>query len=154
MIAGKEINKFVNEYCRLRDRQLAVYDGCAKLHGLTVSELFVLDILWFAEDGCTQKDICERMSANKQTINSIIIRFDKKGFISYAEVKEDRRNKRILLTEKGKSYAKDIIPPAAFAENLAMADMPLDKIAELVKLTAVFTENMERRFAEIKEQKI
>lgn len=153
MIAGKEINKYVNEYCRLRDRQLAVYDGCAKLHGLTVSELFVLDILWFAEGGCTQKDICERMSANKQTINSIIIRFDKKGFISYAEVKEDRRNKRILLTEKGKSYAKDIIPPAAAAENLAMADMPLDKIAELVKLTTVFTENMERRFAEIKEQK-
>lgn len=154
MIAGKEINKYVNEYCRLRDRQLAVYDGCAKLHGLTVSELFVLDILWFAEGGCTQKDICERMSANKQTINSIIIRFDKKGFISYAEVKEDRRNKRILLTEKGKSYAKDIIPPAAAAENLAMADMPLDKIAELVKLTTVFTENMERRFADIKERKI
>ena len=92
MIADKEINKYVNEYCRMRDRQLAVYDGCAKLHGLTVSELFVLDILWFAEDGCTQKDICEMMSANKQTINSIIIRFDKKGFISYAEVKEDRRN--------------------------------------------------------------
>ncbi len=154
MIADKEINKFVNEYCRLRDRQLAVYDGCAKLHGLTVSELFVLDILWFAEDGCTQKDICERMSANKQTINSIITRFDKKGFISYAEVKEDRRNKRILLTEKGKSYAKDIIPPTADAENLAMADMPLDKIAELVKITTVFTENMERRFADIKERKI
>ena len=154
MIEEKEINKYVNEYCRMRDRQLAVYDGCAKLHGLTVSELFVLDILWFAEDGCTQKDICEMMSANKQTINSIIIRFDKKGFISYAEVKEDRRNKRILLTEKGKSYAKDIIPPAADAENLAMADMPLDKIAELVKLTAVFTENMERRFADIKERKI
>ena len=69
MIADKEINKYVNEYCRMRDRQLAVYDGCAKLHGLTVSELFVLDILWFAEDGCTQKDICEMMSANTQTIN-------------------------------------------------------------------------------------
>lgn len=149
MIVGKEINGFVNAYCKLRDRQYAAYDRCAKIHGLTVNELFVLDILWFAEGGCTQKEICDRMSANKQTINAIITRFDKQGYIFYVEVKEDRRNKRIVLTESGKAYAKDIIPPAADAENLAMADMPIEKIAELVKLTTIFTENMERRFAEI-----
>lgn len=152
MIAGKEINDFVNAYCRLRDRQYAVYDRCAKMHGLTVNELFVLDILWFAPDGCTQKEISERLSANKQTVNAIVTRFDKQGFISFAEVKEDRRNKRIVLTDSGKTYAKNIIPPAADAENLAMADMPLEKLAELVKLTTVFTENMERRFAGIKEK--
>ena len=152
MIAGKEINGFVNAYCRLRDRQTAVYDRCAKMHGLTVNELFVLDILWFAPAGCTQKEISDRLSANKQTINAIITRFDRQGFISYLAVKEDRRNKRIVLTESGKAYAKNIIPPAADAENLAMADMPIDKVAELVKLTTTFTENMERRFADIKEQ--
>ncbi len=151
MIAGKEINDFVNAYCRLRDRQYAVYDRCAKMHGLTVNELFVLDILWFAPDGCTQKEISERLSANKQTVNAIVTRFDKQGFVSFAEVKEDRRNKRIVLTDSGKAYVKNIIPPAADAENLAMADMPLEKVAELVKLTTVFTENMERRFAGIKE---
>ena len=152
MIAGKEINDFVNAYCRLRDRQTAVYDGCAKMHGLTVNELFVLDILWFAPEGCTQKEISDRLSTNKQTINAIITRFDKQGFISYAQVKEDRRNKRIILTESGRAYAKDIIPPAAEAENLAMADMPIEKAVELVNLTTAFTENMERRFADIKER--
>ncbi len=151
MIAGKQINELVNDYCRLRDRQTAVYDRHAKMHGLTVNELFVLDILWFSPNGCTQKEISDRMSANKQTINAIITRFDKQGFISYAEVKEDRRNKHILLTESGKAYAQHIIPPAADAENLAMADMPMDKIAELIRLTTAFTENMERRFAEIGE---
>lgn len=151
VIAGKEINDFVNAYCKLRDRQTAVYAGCAKMHGLTVNELFVLDILWFASAGCTQKEICDRLSANKQTVNAIITRFDKRGFISYAEVKEDRRNKRIVLTESGKAYAENIIPPAADAENLAMADMPIADVAELVKLTAVFTSNMERRFNDIKE---
>ena len=151
MIAGKQINELVNAYCRLRDRQTAVYDRHAKMHGLTVNELFVLDILWFSPNGCTQKEISDRMSANKQTINAIITRFDKQGFISYAEVKEDRRNKHILLTERGKAYAQHIIPPAADAENLAMADMPMDKVAELVKLTTAFTENMEQRFAEIEE---
>ncbi len=151
MIAGKEINDFVNAYCKLRDRQTAVYALCAKRYGLTTNELFVLDILWFAPNGCTQKEISDRLSANKQTINAIITRFDKQGYISYVQVKEDRRNKRIVLTESGKAYAKDIIPPAADAENLAMADMPLENVTELVKLTTIFTENMERRFADIQE---
>ena len=144
MIAGKEINDFVNSYCRLRDRQTAVYDRCAKMHGLTVNELFVLDILWFAPNGCTQKEISDRLSSNKQTINAII---------NVLTSKVSFRIKRLKKTDAINvlSYANGIIPPAADAENLAMADMPIEKVAELVKLTTTFTENMERRFAEIKE---
>lgn len=149
MIAGKEINDFVNAYCRLRDRQYAVYAKCAKQYGLTTNELFVLDILWFSPEGCTQKEICERMSINKQTLNAIVIRFDKKGFLAFKEVEKDRRNKRIILSESGKAYTQTVIPPAADAENLAMADMPLAKIAMLVKLTTVFTENMEKEFSKL-----
>lgn len=149
MIAGKKINEFVNAYCVLRDRQFAVYSKYAKIHGISVNELFVLDILWFLPDGCTQTEICERLSANKQTINAVTTRFCKQGYIAFGEVKKDRRNKIVVLTERGRSYAKDIIPPAADAENLAMADMPVDKVDELVKLTAAFTENMERHFADL-----
>ena len=152
MIAGKEINDLVNAYCRLRDRQVAVYARCAKMHGLTVNELFVLDILWCAPEECTQKAMSDRLSVNKQTINAIVTRLDKQGYISYVLVKEDRRNKRIVLTESGRTYAKNIILPAADAENLAMADMPIVKIKELVELTTVITENMERRFADIEEK--
>ena len=151
MIAGKEINDLVNAYDRLRDRQFAVYSKCAKKFGLTTNELFVLDILWFSPNGCTQTDICERMSANKQTINAVITRFYKQGYLSFEEMKEDRRNKRIVFTESGKAYAKVVIPPAADAENLAMADLTTEQAKELVKLAAIFTENMERRFAAIKE---
>lgn len=78
MIAGKEINDFVNAYCGLWDRQTAVYDRCAKKYGLTVNELFVPDILWFAPEGCTQKEICERLSVNKQTINGRLKREERR----------------------------------------------------------------------------
>ena len=151
MIAGKEINEYVNAYCELRDRQTAVYDRCAKMHGLTVNELFVLDILWFAPNGRTQKEISDRLAVNKQTVNAIVGRFERQGLIGYAEVKDDRRNNLIVLTESGKKRAEDIIQPAADAENLAMADMPIGEVAELVRLTVKFTENMERRFADIGE---
>lgn len=75
---NQRINDLVNAFCVLRDRQYAVYAKCAAHHGLTVNELFVLDILWFSPDGCTQTDICRRLSANKQTIAAITGRFLKK----------------------------------------------------------------------------
>ena len=108
----------------------------------------MLDILWFSPDGCTQTDICRRLSANKQTIAAITGRFLKKGYISLHEVKEDRRNKRIIFTDKGKAYAQDIIPYAAHAENLAMEQMGETNAAELVRLATEFTENMEICFSE------
>ena len=151
MIVGKNINDKVNEYCRLRDRQHAVYANCAKANELTVNELFVLDILWFASGGITQTEIIERLSANKQTISAVITRFLRNGYITLAEMESDRRNKVIRFTEKGLEYAREIIPPAADAENLAMADLSEDEINELVRLTVKFTEKMEKRFSAIKE---
>ncbi len=149
MTVTKELNGLVNAYCRLRDRQYAVYARCAKRRNLTVNELFVLDILWFAPEGCTQKEICARLSANKQTIAAVTARFRKKGYIVYEEVEADRRNKRIRFTETGREYAGAIIPPAAEAENLAMAALGLEKLTELVSLTTKLTENMEKQFSSI-----
>ncbi len=151
-MAGKQINELVNAYCRLRDRQYAVYDRCAKKHNLTANELFVLDILWFAPEGCTQTEICKRLSANKQTVAAIVTRFRKKDYVAYEEVKEDRRNKRISFTEAGREYAAAIIPPAAEAENLAMAELGPEKLTELVALTTKLTENMEKQFSSIEEK--
>lgn len=148
-----QINELVNAYCRLRDRQRAVYDRCAKAHNLTVNELFVLDILWFSPEGCTQTDICERLSVNKQTIAAISGRFLKKGYIFFEEVADDRRNKLVRFTQKGREYAEAIIPPAAEAENISMAQLGLGKLAELINLTAILTENMERQFSLIEEGK-
>ena len=144
-----ENNKLVNAYCRLRDKQFAIYSRYAKKFGLTANELFVLDIIWFADAGCTQKEICVRLSANKQTVAAIIGRFSQKGYLTLREEGGDRRNKRILFTEQGREYARAIIPPAADAENAAMADMDIAQSRELVRLTVQFSENMEKRFLEI-----
>ncbi len=150
MLMDNEINRLLNEYCVLRDRQYAVYARCAKQHNLTTNELFVLDILWFAPSGCTQKEICERLSTNKQTIAAITSRFMQRGYIVCEEVAEDRRNKRILLTDGGKEYARAIIPPTAEADNIAFAALGLENARELVRLTTALTENMEKEFSLIK----
>ena len=147
----EEVRAYVNQYGRLRDVQYAAYELYARKHGLTAKELFVLDIIWFSTDGCLQTDICERLSATKQTISAIIKKFMNKGYISLTESETDRRNKIICFTSEGEAYVREIIPPAANAEIDAMAEMPGEDIAELVRLTTLFSQHMKEKFEKIQE---
>lgn len=149
----EEVRAYVNQYCLLRDIQYAAYELHARKHNLTSKELFVLDIIWFAEDGCLQSEICERLTATKQTVSAIIKKFWKLGYISLTEAENDRRNKIVRFTDAGREYAKNIIPPAANAENDAMAELAEEDIAELVRITTIFSNYMKKHFDEIKEEK-
>ncbi len=146
----EEVRVYVNQYCHLRDIQYAAYTQCARKHNLTTNELFVLDIIWFARGGCSQTYICERMSASKQTISAIVKKFLKLGFVSLQEEEKDRRNKIIRFTKAGRDYVEKIIPPAAKAEIDAMAELAENEnIAELVRLTALFSGLMKKKFDEL-----
>lgn len=147
----EEVRAYVNQYCRLRDIQYAAYELYARRHNLTAKELFVLDMIWFADDGCLQSEICERLSATKQTVSAIIKKFWKLGYLSLTEAQQDRRNKIVRFTQTGREYANQIIPPAAAAEIDAMAELEENDVAELVRITTVFSECMKKKFEEIKE---
>lgn len=149
----EEVRGYVNQYCLLRDVQFAAYELYARKYGLTAKELFVLDIIWFSEGGCLQSEISERLSATKQTISAIVKKFWKLGYLSLTESEIDRRNKIVRFTEAGRDYAEKIIPPAAKAEVDAMAELDLagEDIAELVRLTTLFSNQMAKKFSEIKE---
>ncbi len=147
----EKIRMFVNQYCKLRDVQYAAFEQYARRHGLTAKEIFVLDIIWFSPDGCLQTEICERLSATKQTISAIVKKFWKMGYIVLIESETDRRNKIIRLTDMGKEYAKTIIPPAAEAETAAMAELSDQEIVDLLRLTARFSDCMKKKFTAIVE---
>lgn len=148
-MSREDVRTYVNQYCRLRDLQFAAYELYARKYNLTAKELFVLDLIWFAQDGCLQSEICQRLSATKQTISAIIKKFWKLGYLSLTEDETDRRNKIIRFTDTGVEYAKKIIPPAANAEINAMEDLPEKDIAELVRLTTLFSDCMKNKFDEI-----
>ena len=104
-----------------------------------------------SENGCLQSYICERMSATKQTISAIIKKFLKLGYVTLSESEKDRRNKIIRFTDKGYKYVEKIIPPAANAEIDAMAELAKsENIAELVRLTTLFSDLMKKKFDELK----
>lgn len=147
----EKVREYVNQYCQLRDMQFSAFELYARKHGLTAKELFVLDIVWFAPGGCLQSEICERLSATKQTVSAIIKKFWKQGYLSFTESETDRRNKIVRFTDAGMEYAGKIIPPAAKAEIDAMGMLCEKDIAELVRITTLFSHHMKETFEKIQE---
>ena len=148
----EKVRVYANQYGELRDIQFSAYELYARKHNLTAKELFVLDLIWFSEDGCLQSDICERLSATKQTVSAIIKKFWKLGYVSLTEAENDRRNKIVRFTDTGSEYVKHIIPPAANAENDAMAELDEKDIVEMIRITTIFSNYMKQKFSEIKEE--
>ena len=92
----------------------------AKAAGLTPMSLNVLSIIYNNLEGCTQKYICQQIQYNKQSVNMIIKSFWEQGYVELVEMREDRRNKQVKLSESGKLYAEKVIGLLWKVENDAL----------------------------------
>ena len=96
------------------------YEDYAKSVGLTYMSLTVLEIIYYASNPITQKEICEESHYIKQMVNTIVKNFYESGYVEFKAVESDRRNKYVVFTEKGKEYADKIIEPLADMEEKAI----------------------------------
>ena len=68
----KQDKKNAYLYCKFRDEQFALYDAYAKKNGILMNTFLVLNVLYYAKEGLTQKEICERTFHSKQTLSLIV----------------------------------------------------------------------------------
>lgn len=128
----------VNEY-RLLCRELNIeYEEYARSLGMSYSSLFVLGIICFHANGCTQKTICDESYLPKQTVNAIITGFLKHGLVKLVEVNSDRRRKTIHLTESGLEYANSVLQKIKKAEDNAMDSLDNIQRETLLETTRLF----------------
>ena len=58
-------------------------------------------------EGCTQKELAEKMQIKPSTLNVMIGRMGDNGYIEKKQDEKDSRKSRIYFTEKGKSISED-----------------------------------------------
>lgn len=97
-----------------------VYEDYAKRQDLTYISMFVLQLI---DNGTTQKELCDTLFFPKQTINKVILSFEKKGYVKLTENPKDKRSRSIMLTDKGKSFQNNIISFIEQAELEAFASL-------------------------------
>ena len=118
----KELNrpKNLKRFYLALQRLNHVYEEYAKEHDLTYISMFVLQLI---DDGTTQKEICDTLYFPKQTVNKVILSFEKKEYVTLVENPDDRRARSIMLTEKGRAFQRQVISHIEKAELETFASL-------------------------------
>ena len=138
----KEDRKNAFLYCKFRDEQFALYDEYAKRHGMLMKTLLVVNVLFYAKEGMTQKEICQRTFHSKQTVNLIMKNLLADGYVTAAEMPEDKRNKIVRMTDAGRAYCEKVVRHITWAEDTAMSMFTPEEQKQLIDLSRTFTKNL------------
>jgi DNA-binding MarR family transcriptional regulator len=129
-------------YCKFRDEQFALYDEYAKRNGILMKTFLVLNALFYAKDGMTQKEICDTVYESKQTVSLIIKKLLKDGYVTMEENTEDKRNKTVKMTDEGRAYAEKPVRHITWAEDTAMSMFTPEEQKQFIDLSRTFTKNL------------
>ena len=148
----KQDKKNAYLYCKFRDEQFALYDEYAKRNGMMMKTLLVVNVLFYAVDGMTQKEISRRTFQSKQTVNLIIKNLLAENYVTVTEVPDNKRNKIVRMTDAGRAYCEKAVRHITWAEDTAMSLFTPEEQKQLIELSRTFTENLTRLVSQETEE--
>lgn len=110
----------------------AVYHEIAWKLGLSDSVFEILYTICNYGDSCMLKDICRNCGLSKQTINSALRKLEKEGIVYLEAV--DSRQKKVCLTEEGRSLTRRTAESVIEAENQILASWPQEDVETYIAL--------------------
>ena len=118
----------------------AMYEEWSKTQGLSSNGVLVLYSFCSGDEYCTQKSISQKWCIPKQTVNTILKDFLKKGYVEMVSMPEDKRNKLIHLTDSGKQLANEVIGNLHKKEVYVIEKMGLENIRNMNNNMELFIE--------------
>ena len=110
---------------------------------LTAMQSYVLRYLHDrAREVVYPKDIERRFNLTHPTVSGLLQRLESKGFLTCEPDPDDRRYKRIVLTEKAAECQKEIWQHILTIEQTMTAGMQESEIDTLVRLLDLATKNL------------
>ncbi|MGN0733722.1 MAG: MarR family winged helix-turn-helix transcriptional regulator [Emergencia sp.] len=129
----------------------ALYEVWAAWKNVNSKLLFVLYELDHG-DYITQKMIADYTGIPKQTVNTVIRGLIADEYVTLTAGKNDRREKLVVLTEKGKKYAKEVLEPLYALEERVFAVMGEERVQQMIDtiflFNTVFEKEMKRGMKE------
>ena len=103
--------------------------------GLTYPQYLVMVVLW-QEDGQTVRSIGKKLFLESNTLTPLIKRLESAGFVSRNRDREDERQVRVVLTQKGRDLQQDAqdVPRCVFDACGLDLDEVIDLNNKLIKL--------------------
>ncbi|WP_183541284.1 MarR family winged helix-turn-helix transcriptional regulator [Lactovum miscens] len=130
------------QYARLREEQFSIFEKYARMNGMNNKSLLVFMWIYHNPAALTQETIAKRTYSTKQVIQAIIKTYIAKEILCLEPSQNDKRKKFVKLTEKGQTFASQILEPLATYETEAMAALTEKQQKILLEATQVFSHKL------------
>ena len=120
-----------------------LYAKWAQKHNIN---FYAMHIFYFLQKrgSVTQKQISEDSKIPKQSINNVIITLKNDGYISIVPGDRDKREKFIVLTEKGRCYVDEKLTPLLEIEERVLQKMGEELVKQLIASTTAYGDFFEQ----------
>lgn len=130
----------LNDVARL---MRTTFDRRVKALGLTRSQWWVLNHL-FRNDGVTQSELAEILEVEKATLGRLLDRMEQKGWIRREGHADDRRAKRVFLTEDVEPSIKTMRAAAAEVRRESISGLSVAQQTQFVDALLAIKANLSR----------
>lgn len=139
----EENSKLIQELNQLLKKMDNVYNKLAKSSGLSDTAFWILYTIKNEKETYKQKDLCVMWSYSKQTINSALKKLEEQNIIQLVAVPENKKDKKIILTEYGEKLAEKFIKPVGEIEKDALNE--IKEKNKLINLFRKYIEEMDKK---------
>ncbi|MFV0559019.1 MAG: MarR family winged helix-turn-helix transcriptional regulator [Enterococcus sp.] len=133
----------ISDINRAIHRINSLYSKWAQEHATNQNTISIMHML-VTEGQITQKKFIEAHNVPKQSVNNIILSLKKDQLIEMKSSEVDKREKVIVLTEKGKSYSEQLLSPLFALEKQVVNEMGTESMRELMDSTTKFGDMLEK----------
>ncbi len=136
--------KMLNKFWEVWGQSDSLYNKWANKHNINNVRLFVLYTL-DRNEALTQKTISLYTGLAKQTVSSVIQTLKKENIIILLpSITLDKREKLVVLTDKGKNYCKELLTPLYEVEEKTFKLMGEDRVEQMIDSINLFNTILER----------
>lgn len=105
------------------------------------------------KEGCTQKELADMMQIKPSTLNVMIGRMEKNGYIEKKQDEKDSRKSRIYFTEKGKNISNDCYQRFLTIQETLQEYFTKEEQEELERLLNKFCDCLDEQTEILKQER-
>lgn len=138
----KELQQKIKDLGAAFNKIDGLYSLLAKKYNINGMAMNIL-CDFYTYERLTQKQISERYMLPKQSVNNVIQSLKQDGYITLTSGLEDKREKYIELTEKGRQYSAELLKPFTSIEESIYEKMGEDRVNVLFEAILMYNNLLE-----------
>lgn len=129
----------------------AAYHRAAQRIGLSDSAMSILYSVCDNGGSRALSDICRFSGLSKQTIGTSLHKLAADGYVMLDE--SHRKNKTVVLTEKGAAFAEETVIPIMQIENEIFSEWSRSELERYISLTQRFLDSFKEKSSKLTQKK-